>query len=381
MAQELRHFSVFATISMVLLFLRLIPGVNSHNKDSPLSTNSSSSSSPSVASTLRSWIALNMKESNLSRGNLDELLVAAEEGGEKMIKVKKDGSADFKTVTDAVNSIPSGNARRVVIWIGGGEFWEKITIDRTKKFVTFYGDPNNMPRIVYNGTAADYGTVNSATVAVESDYFVAVNVAFVNSAPIPNGRRCGAQAVAMRISGDKAAFYNCRFVGYQDTLCDDKGRHFFQDCYIQGTVDFIFGNGKSLYLNTTIYSVAKKFGAITAQAREKVNDDSGFTFVFCNITGIGNNTTYLGRAWKERPRVVFARTYMGTIINGEGWSNDRHPDRDRTVYYGEYKCSGPGSVSSARVKFARILNDEEAKLFMSMTYIHGSNWLLPPPKF
>lgn len=65
---------------------------------------------------------------------------------------------------------------------------------------------------------------------------------------MPDGKREGAQAVAMRISGDKAAFYNCKFIGYQDTLCDDKGKHIFSDCYIQGTVDFIFGNGQSLYL-------------------------------------------------------------------------------------------------------------------------------------
>lgn len=69
-----------------------------------------------------------------------------------------------------------------------------------------------------------------------------------NSAPMPEVGGTGGQAVAMRISGDKAAFHNCHFIGFQDTLCDDRGRHFFRDCYIQGTVDFIFGNGKSLYL-------------------------------------------------------------------------------------------------------------------------------------
>lgn len=52
----------------------------------------------------------------------------------------------------------------------------------------------------------------------------------------------------MRIGGEKAAFYNCKFYGFQDTLCDDKGLHFFKDCHIEGTVDFIFGNGKSIYL-------------------------------------------------------------------------------------------------------------------------------------
>ena len=66
-------------------------------------------------------------------------------------------------------------------------------------------------------------------------------------APIPNPGDIGGQAVALRISGDQAAFWGCGFFGAQDTLHDDKGRHYFRDCYIQGSIDFIYGNGKSFY--------------------------------------------------------------------------------------------------------------------------------------
>lgn len=133
--------------------------------------------------------------------------------------------------------------------------------------------------------------------------------------------------------------------------------------------------------NSSINSVAKGMGVITAQARENVSDDSGFTFVHCSIKGTGD--TYLGRAWKERPRVVFAYTYMGTLINSRGWSNAMHPDHEDErphVYYGEYKCKGPGATTSGRVKYAKILSDREVKPFLSMTYLHGNKWLLPPPK-
>lgn len=102
----------------------------------------------------------------------------------RIVRVRRDGTGDFRTVTEAVNSIPSGNKRRVVVWIGIGEYREKITVDRSKPFVTFYGERNEsdthtMPIITYHATALRYGTVDSATVAVDSDYFVAVNVAFV----------------------------------------------------------------------------------------------------------------------------------------------------------------------------------------------------------
>ena len=114
-----------------------------------------------------------------NRTVLDQLLVKAEDSGVKVIKVKKNGSGDFDTVTAAVENIPLENMQRVVVWIGGGEYFEKITINRTKNFVTFYGDPMDIPKIVFNGTATEFGTVNSATVAVESDYFMAVNIVFV----------------------------------------------------------------------------------------------------------------------------------------------------------------------------------------------------------
>ncbi|OMO86366.1 Pectinesterase, catalytic [Corchorus olitorius] len=381
MAQELTRFTFFTTLLTTLLALQLIPTVISHNN--------AGAPAPYI-SPLDMWIAHNIKEHeerkpNIAHGPfnrtvLDKALIQAEEGGIKLIKVKKDGGGDFDTLTAAVDSIPFHNKQRVVVWIGGGEYFEKIAINQTKDFVLFYGEPSDMPKIVYNGTAAEFGTVNSATVVVESDYFIAVNIIFVNSAPMPDGNRTGEQAVAMRISGDKAAFHNCKFLGFQDTLCDDRGMHFFKDCYVEGTVDFIFGNGKSLYLNTTIKSVAKNIGVVTAQARETVGDESGFAFLYCNITGEGNSTTYLGRAWKLRPRVIFAYSYMGTIIKSEGWSTDKYPERNGTVYYGEYKCKGPGASLSGRVGYAKILQPVEIIPFLSLTYIHGSNWLLPPPK-
>ncbi|KAJ0035850.1 hypothetical protein Pint_25458 [Pistacia integerrima] len=341
------------------------------------------------ASNLNQWIDHTVQEymekkaevmdlGNEKNSQLDDALAMAEKNL-KVITVNKVGSGDFKSLTDAVNSIPIGNANRVVIKIGGGEYHEKITIDRSKQFVTFYGDPKNMPRIAFAGTALKYGTFNSSTVIVESDYFMAVNVIFVNSAPMPNSRSDDSQAVALRISGDKATFYNCKFIGFQDTLCDDKGRHFFKGCHVEGTVDFIFGNGQSVYMNTTLQSVAKGLGVITAQGREKPTEDSGFTFVHCNITGTGD--IYLGRAWKESPRVIFAYTYMGALINSEGWSNSMYGETGdhKSMFYGEYKCMGPGASSSGRAKFARILTDAEAEPFLSTTYLDGNKWILPPP--
>ncbi|XP_020588531.1 putative pectinesterase 63 [Phalaenopsis equestris] len=296
----------------------------------------------------------------------------------RFIAVRKDGKGDFKTISDAIDSIPQKNRQRVVIRIGPGVYREKVKIERTKPFVTFSGDPKAMPTITFAGTAAEYGTLDSASVIVESHYFVASNIIFENSAPAPVLGVKGAQAVALRISGDKAAFYRCKFLGYQDTLCDDKGRHFFKDCFIQGTVDFIFGNARSIYLNCVINSVANGITYITAQARSKIADKSGFAFVHCKVTGTGS--AFLSRAWKESSRVVFAYTYMDSVVNPRGWDDRGFKERQGTVFYGEYKCSGPGASTSKRVSYAKLLTDKQAKPFLSMTFIRGKTWILPRPQ-
>ncbi|KAJ6748273.1 PECTINESTERASE 63-RELATED [Salix purpurea] len=221
---------------------------------------------------------------DIVRATLDPALEAAE-AKPRTIKVRQDGSGDYRTLTDAVESIPSGNTQRVIVDIAAGVYIEKIKIEKDKPFVTFKGSASNMPTLTFAGTARVYGTVYSATLQVYSAYFVASNIIIKNSAPRPGGRLKEEQAVALRIGGDKAAFYNCRLIGFQDTLCDDMGRHFFKNCYIEGTVDFIFGSGKSLYLATKINVLADQgLAVITAQARHK-EDDTGFSFVHCKVNG------------------------------------------------------------------------------------------------
>ncbi|PHU18091.1 hypothetical protein BC332_13786 [Capsicum chinense] len=332
---------------------------------------------PADKSQLNSWFEANVKPLDARKDTLDPALIAAE-ANKTIVKVRTDGSGDFKTLKEAINSIPAGNTRRVIIWIGGGNYTEKVTIERTKPFITLYGDPKNVPNIIFHGTAKEYNTVNSATVIVESEYFSAVNINFVNTAPRPDGRSELGQAAALRTGGDKASLYNCKMYGFQDTFCDDSGKHFFKDCYIEGTVDFIFGNGKSLYLNTETHVIpGDPMAMVTAQARAAANVDSGFSFVHCMVTGTGN-TAYLGRAWKQFSKVVFSYTDMSDVVHPEGWSDFGKKEFGSSVYYGEYKNKGAGATLDRRIGYVKKLSDEEAKPFISLAYIEGSKWLLPP---
>ncbi|XP_030549451.1 probable pectinesterase 53 [Rhodamnia argentea] len=296
--------------------------------------------------------------------------------------VSQDGTGDYRTISEALNSIPVFNTRRVILVIKPGVYREKINVPRNVPFVTFLGDSTSPPTITGNDTASVTGrggtplkTFQSATVAVDANYFIAVNIKFENTAPHEVGS-IGEQAVALRISGTKAAFYNCSFIGNQDTLYDHKGLHYFNNCFIQGSVDFIFGYGRSLYENCYLNSVAKKVASLTAQKRTNASLASGFSFKNSTITGSG--LIYLGRAWGDYSRVIFSYTFMDRVVVPQGWSDWGDPKRDARIYYGEYKCSGPGANTTGRVSWARMLTDEEAKPFLGTYYIEGDTWLLSP---
>ncbi|KAI8522537.1 hypothetical protein RHMOL_Rhmol13G0004500 [Rhododendron molle] len=293
------------------------------------------------------------------------------------INVGQDGTGDFKSIKEALASIPLHNTKRVILAIKPGVYREKIVIPRTLPFITFLGDSNDPPTITGNDTKSVTGTTfSTATVGVNASYFVAINMKFENTAPHDEGS-VGEQAVALRISGTNASFYNCSFYGSQDTLYDHHGVHYFRNCFIQGSVDFIFGYARSLYENCTLNSIAKKAGgSFTAQKRTNSSWDSGFSFQDCKVTGSG--LAYLGRAWGDRSRVIFSYTYMDNVVRPEGWHDWGYPERNLTVYYGEYKCSGPGANFTGRVPWARLLTDKEAEPFIGTHYIYGDTWLIHP---
>ncbi|KAF4399851.1 hypothetical protein G4B88_021065 [Cannabis sativa] len=260
----------------------------------------------------------------------------------------------------------------------------KVVIPKTKPSITLQGQGYLTTAIAWNNTAnSSGGTFYSGSLQVFSDNFIAKNISFMNVAPIPKPGDVGAQAVAIRISGDQAAFWGCGFFGAQDTLHDDKGRHYFKDCYIQGSIDFIFGNAKSLYEDCELISIAKPVaagsrsidGSVTAHGRALKEEDTGFAFVNCKIGGTGR--VWLGRAWRPFSRVVFALTTMSDIIAPEGWNDFNDATRDQTIYYGEYKCSGAGADMSMRASYVQRLNDTEASNFLNVSFISGNQWLQP----
>ncbi|RDY00515.1 putative pectinesterase 8, partial [Mucuna pruriens] len=280
--------------------------------------------------------------------------------------VDRKGCCNFTTVQAAVNAVPDFS----------------VMVPKSKPNITFQGQGYTSTAIAWNDTALSAnGTFYSGSVQVFASNFIAKNISFMNLAPMPSPGAVGAQAVAIRISGDQSEFLGCGFFGAQDTLHDDKGRHYFKDCYIQGSIDFIFGNARSLYENCQLVSIANPVppgqrsinGAVTAHGRVSSDENTGFAFVNSTIGGYGR--IWLGRAWRPYSRVVFAFTIMSDIIAPEGWNDFNDPSRDQTIFYGEYNCSGAGANTNLRASYVQKLNETQALTFLNTSFIDGDQWL------
>ncbi len=273
------------------------------------------------------------------------------------------GGAPFKTVQEAINLAPSGTAANpTVIHIKPGAYRELIYVQREKRFIRLKGEYpeitiliNDLYASMTNRDGKPIGTFRTASTTVDADDFSAEGLTFENAAG-PRG-----QALAIRLDGDRESFRHCRFVGWQDTILDNRGRHYFEDCDITGSVDFIFGGATSWFENCRIH--CRTNGYITA-ASTPSNQAFGFVFTNCVITGeTGAARTYLGRPWRPCASVTFLGTTMSEVVRPEGWNNWKDPAREKTARYAEFGSTGPGAAPAARCSWAKELSAGEAAAF------------------
>ena len=279
------------------------------------------------------------------------------------IIVVQDGSGNYKTVQQAFDAVPFNNKKPVTIFVKNGIYKEKLHLDSAKNFVTLVGEDKFNTILTYDdhtGKVSPKGdTINTRTSAsfmMKANDFTAKNITFQNDA----GYNAG-QAVGLESDGDKASFYNCRIIGNQDILFtnNDNSRQYFQDCYIEGTTDFIFGSSTAWFEHCHIHS--KKNSHITAASTPQTHP-FGYVFNDCVLTG---DTTLhgvsLGRPWRPYSNVAYIHCYIGQQVKPEGWSNWNNTENYKTTRYAEYKNYGPGANISSRVSWSRQLTDEEIK--------------------
>jgi pectin methylesterase-like acyl-CoA thioesterase len=283
------------------------------------------------------------------------------------VTVSPDGHGDFRTIQQAIDHAPAEGDARLVIAIQPAVYRERVVIPQDRPRATLLGlgkDPSSTV-ITYNmSAAAAGGTFLSSTVDVEGAEFEASNLTLENS----YGR--GSQAVALTLHSDRAVLRHCRLIGWQDTLFAATGRQYYDECYIEGAVDFIFGNPRAVFDHCEIRSVGA--GYITAQSRTAADAPTGFVFSHCKLTSSEpTNKVYLGRPWRPYSRVIFLDTEMGQQIDPAGWREWHLGETNSldTSYYAEFKSFGPGGARAGRDRHTVFLTEKEARPFDTKNFL------------
>lgn len=277
--------------------------------------------------------------------------------------VAQDGSGDFTTVQAAINAVPDyRKAGPTRIYIKKGIYKEKIVIAESKQGVQLIGEDGAV--LTYDDYAQkpnifgeEKGTSGSGSIYIFGPDFLAENITFENtSGPV-------GQAVACHVAGDRAVFRRCRFLGFQDTLYTfgENTREYYEGCYIEGTVDFIFGKATAVFNRCELRS-KRTGGFLTAPATPQ-GSNYGYVFYDCKLTadeGVEAGSVWLSRPWRPYGKTVFIRCEMGQHIRPEGWNNWGKTDNERTAYYAEYQCYGKGADTSRRVAWSHQLKDANA---------------------
>ena len=280
------------------------------------------------------------------------------------------GTTEFPTIQMAIDHHPwPGPGGRVIIQIAPGIYHERLNITQNHPNTTLLGMGQSPADVVItnNLNAKEAGgTFFTETVEVDGEGFEADNVTFENAAGNTG------QAVAIAVRADRAVFKHCRFLGHQDTLFADWGRQYYVDSYIEGGVDFIFGNAAAVFDHDELH--ANGPGYLTAQSRTSPEQTTGYVVLNSRVTADpGVSKTWLGRPWRPYARVVFINTQLPAEVVPQGWNNWGSAANEHTAWYGEYHSTGLGARPSDRVPWAHTLTADEAARFQPGVFLAGAD--------
>lgn len=287
------------------------------------------------------------------------------------IVVSRDGTGNFRTLQEAIESARAFMDYTVTIYVKNGVYKEKVIVPSWVENIDIIGEDRDKTIITYDDHANinKMGTFRTYTVKVEGSDITFKNLTIEN-----NAAQLG-QAVALHTEGDRLKFINCRILGNQDTIYTGAKftRLYFKDCYIDGTTDFIFGPSTALFENCMIHS--KRNSYVTAASTPK-EAKYGYIFKHCKLTAEpGVDKVYLGRPWRPYAYTLFIECELGKHIVPAGWHNWGKQSNEETARYMEYKNTGEGANVSERVAWSKQLTKKEAEaVTVDAIFRTQSNW-------
>lgn len=321
-----------------------------------------------------------------------------------MITVAIDGSGDFLTVNEALQTLTTERDTYTQIYIKNGEYNEQITM--TTPFVELIGEDVHKTKLTYGLYATmpsddigKLGTFRTYSFLIDTHDVKISNLTIENSSG--PGKKVG-QAIAAYVDGDRILFENCRLIGGQDTLFTGplppkeiekngfigpkqyapriNGRHYYKDCFITGDVDFIFGSATAFFETCEIYSknTDNPINGYVTAASTPEGQAYGYVFDHCRFTGdCPKDTVYLGRPWRNFAQTIIMNSYIGDHIRPEGWHDWNKEAARNTVLYGEYGNYGPSGSLEQRESWVKRLTAEEVSRWSREKVLSGTDgWTL-----
>lgn len=298
--------------------------------------------------------------------------VTVQEVPAPVLTVAADGSGQYTKVQDAINAVPSNSSIPTIIKIKNGTYREKLDLPSAKVKVRMIGESREGTVLVYGDAASTLdangnplGTSNSYSFRVQASDFTAEHLTIQNDAGMDAG-----QAVALYANADRLILRDVSLRGHQDTLYANNGRHYYLDSYIEGTVDFIFGNATAVFESSIIHSL--RGGYVTAASTGA--GKPGYVFFNSRITAEpGITGVALGRPWRGDANVIYINSYLGEHIAPEGWNNWGNANNETTARYGEFASYGPGANPKSRLRWTKQLTLEEAAQYAPAMLLAGSD--------
>lgn len=316
-----------------------------------------------------------------------------------MYIIARDGSGDFTSIQAAIDAVPMGNREPVILLLRMDEYHERVIVNKDN--LRIIGEARDRTVITNSACAKDLdengkekGTFLSYTFLVTGKNVEVENLTIRNDAG--DGREVG-QAVAVYAAGDRGVWRNVRMIASQDTLfCGPTmpkvakdalphiipegvesvgdcpvtlGRQYFENCYIQGDVDFIFGPYRCWFEGCTLFMNAR--GGLYTAANTPEAAPYGLVFHRCRLTGACEpGMACLGRPWRPFARTVFLECDMDECVSPEGFQ-DWQGGAPVTERYGEWGTTGARADQSTRHPKQKRLTDAEAALMTVREVIGG----------
>ncbi|KAM0855108.1 hypothetical protein ACQ4PT_049987 [Festuca glaucescens] len=331
----------------------------------------------STSSEVPSWVP------HEDRKLLDEAEEERNGGLTPNVMVAKDGTGDFKNISAALDALPQNYSGRYVIYIKEGVYDETVNVTNGMSNITMYGDGAKKSIITGSKSVADGVRMwRTASLAVDGDRFMAVKLGIQNTAGDEKQ-----QALALRVKGDRAIFFNCRIDGHQDTLFAQAYRQYYRSCIISGTVDFVFGDAAAVFQRCVMLvrdPLPGKPGVVTAHGRRDRQQTTGFILHRTRIVADDSLAsksstvkTFLGRPWKEYSRVIVIESVIDGFVHQQGYMPWEGKNNLGTAFYGEFGNVGNGANITAReeMKGFHVLNKEKAKQFTVERFLNGGEWI------